>query len=452
MNFEQILHSLDLLADESSTLGKQHLLNTMMKDKEFQNVLQLALDAKLSFKVAKLPVPRENVFSSAAQFNERETFSVLKTFATQRGVSDMEKLELAGAVRKLTGATEVVNRIVKKDLRCGVKAALVNKVVPGFIKIWPYMRCKSHSEKNFKKIKYPAIAQLKADGTHIDIKKENGEITFHSRIGNEYDFLGELTVSAEKIFKNSNDDGVFIGEGVVLDENGHVLDRKTGNGIITKALHGTIAQEEASRIRVQLWEYVQGSTFFGEVEGYLEYEDSLSIVEQQTEGLVKITPIESQIVENYEEVLAYYKHVKSRGLEGLVVKNFSGVFKSTNTGSPNQVKVKAVLGEEYESEFRVVGINPGKEGTRFEHGIGSLQYESEDGKIVGNVGSGFSHEERDTWGTEVIGGIITIRFDDLVNDKRDPDKFSLYAPRFIEFREKEEADDLAYVKILMDKS
>ena len=449
MTFEDIAIRLQILAEEPSTLGKRNLLFGYLNDNEFRQVLKLALDPKLSFKMSKLPTPRENVFSSAAQFNERETFSALKTFAAQRGVSDVEKLELAGAIRKLKGATEVVNRIVKKDLRCGVKANLVNKVEPGFIKLWPYMRCRSHSKKNFENIKYPSIAQLKADGTHIDIVYDGTRIKFHSRIGNEYDFLGELDEDANTLFTNIENPSVFIGEGVVIDNNGHVLDRKTGNGIINKALHGTISKEEASRIRIQLWEYVPLSKFEREVGESPTYERALFITEEQTAHCNKISTIEWQYVENYEEILAYYKGVKERGLEGLVVKNLTGHFKSTNSGSADQVKVKAVLGEEYEAEFRVIGINPGKEGTRFEHGVGSLQYESECGKIIGNVGSGFSHEERDTWGIEIIGKMVTIRFDDLVCDKRNEDKFALYAPRFIEFREKTDADTLEYVQELM---
>lgn len=451
MTFQEILESLEEIAETSSTLDKQQLLHDFMSDNEFQTVIRLALDPKLSFKLSKLPEPRENLFASAAPLNESETFAVLISFASQSGVSKIEKLELAEGVRKNIGATELVNRIVKKDLRCGVQAALVNKVSPEFIKVWPYMRCKSHSAKNFEAIRYPAIAQLKADGTHIDTVCEDGKIKFVSRIGNKYDFLGELDNDSASLFTVNGEleDGVFIGEGVVLDENGQILDRKTGNGIINKGLYGTLSQEEASRIRIQLWEYVPLDIFHAKRPANVPYEEALESAEYYSTDCQKFSIIEYQMVENYEEVLAYYKDVKARKLEGLIVKNLTGTFKSTNSGSPDQVKVKAILGEEYEAEFKIIGINPGKEGTRFENGIGSFPYESACGKIQGNVGSGMSHKERDTWGTEMIGKIITIRFDDLVSDKRVDGIFALYAPRIIEVREKSEADTLEYVQELM---
>lgn len=454
MNFVEILNALDEIARCSGTNEKKDRLRVRLQDKNFSMVVRLALDPKLHFKMTKLPTPKDDLLSVAAQFNEREVFSCLKTFAAQAGVSNVEKYELAGAVNKVPGATEIINRIIKKDLRCGVKLAVVNSVHPDFIKVWPYMRCRSHSEKNLGNIKYPAIAQLKANGTHIDIVYDSSsrKLSFHSRVGNEYDFLGMLNDEAMKLFNDGKMSGVFIGEGVVLDNNGHILDRKTGNGVITKALEGTITREEISRIRIQLWEFVPYENFFDEDKGiHLEYEDSLDLVEMQTENLLQFSSIEYQMVENYEEVLSYYRDVKSRNLEGLVIKNTDGIFKSTNSGTPNQVKVKAVLGEEFEAEFRIVGINPGKEGTRFQYGIGSLQYVSQCGRIVGNVGSGMSHKERDCWtDQDVVGKIATIRFDEIIQDKRDDSVYSLYAPRLIELREKDIADTLEYVQELTE--
>jgi len=450
MTFQEILDSFGILESHSSTNEKKEQLKVFMEDDDFCQVLQFALDPKLTFFIKKLPEPKNDLFQQIKYWTMPEVFSALKTLSSQTGATDAQKQELANSIGNSKAAIEVVKRILKKDLRCGVKIGLVNAVIPGFIEVWPYMRCRSHSEKNLKNINYPAFAQLKADGTHIDIKWEDGEIGFFSRTGREYDFLGELDKDAKKLFNDGNIQGVFIGEGTVLDENGNTLPRATGNGIIDKALSGTLSAEEASRIRINLWEFVELDEFF-DGKGALEYQESWEFVLEITKSLEKISPIECQVVDSYEEALAYYKDVKARKLEGLILKNFDGQFVSTNTGTKNQVKVKAVLGEEYEAEFRLIHVNPGKEGTRFQNGVGSIAYESEDGKIVGNVGSGFTHEQRDTLTTDdVICTIATIRFDDLVQDKRDPSKWALYAPRMIElFRDKTEADTLEYVEELM---
>lgn len=450
MTFTEILKTLNTLESTSSSNEKKNILKEAMTDMDFCRVLTFALDPKMTYHIKKLPEPRNNLFHPAKPMGMREVFSMLKTLDAQTGATDSQKLELASGVSNCKDTAEVTRRILKKDLRCGVKIGLVNKVHPGFIKVWPYMRCKSHSEKNLEKIKYPAFSQLKADGTHIDIMCSNGIVSFHSRIGREYNFLGQLDDDAGLLFEEYHIDGVFIGEGTVVDENGNTLDRATGNGIITKGLKGTLTEEEARRIRISLWEFVELDEFKNNI-GHTKYEDSWEFVLYRTSILNKIKPIECEVVNDYEEAIIHYKDVKSRGLEGLILKNFSGTFKATDSGTPNQVKVKAVLGEEYEAEFRLIRVNPGKEGTRFQNGVGSFEYISECGKIHGNVGSGLSHEQRDSLTTEDIENTIaTIRFDDLVKDKRDNSTWSLYAPRIVElFRDKTKADTLEYVQELI---
>jgi len=451
MEFQPILEDLIKLSNTSSTNAKKDMLASMMKCKNFRTVLELALDSRKHFNIKELPKPKTGIFAKKADISIQDVFDFLEELAKTPGTSQAEKQQLANWANQFVGGYEVVCRIVKKDLRCGVKGKLVNAVAekyfPDFsIFEWPYMRCRSYTEKNLKNIRYPAYAQLKANGSHIDvIKDSDGNITFHSRAGNEYDFLGLLDKATEELFGAV--DGVFIGEALVVDDFGEPLDRKTGNGIITKALKGTITKAEVKRIRIQLWEYVSYGYFFAQTEDKLVYRDSFENVLAHTKGNPIYSPIEHRIVNNFEEVMVYYKEVKERKLEGLVLKNFSGVFESTQTGSKNQMKVKSVLGEEYEAEFTITGFEFGEKGTRFENGLGALHYTSKCGKIQGKVGSGFSHAERDNLTEEdVVGKIATLRFDELIKDKHADSVFRLYAPRFIEFRrDKEEADSLEYV-------
>lgn len=453
MDFSEVLQLLTKIAEEPSTTAKKKLIGENIEDNFFRTVLLLALDSRFHYKIKELPSPAGGLLNQTKPMTKEEVLKTLRQLSKQKGVSDAEKQHLVNGAAFLPQALEVIKRIVNKDLRCGVGAKLVNAVRPTLIFEWPYMRCRSHNDKNLSNIQYPAIAQLKADGTHIDIVKKDGQLSFHSRIGNEYDFLGVLDKEAEKLFTEDTVDGVFIGEGLVLDESGtDYLSRKEGNGIITKALKGTITKEEASRIRIHLWEYATLKSFFDAHLDGIVYEKSFTLVEKVCAGNEIFEPIRSWDVDSYEEVLSIYKGVKEEGLEGLVLKNKLGTFVNSQTGSPNQVKVKAVIGEEFEAEFLITGFNPGKKGTRFENGLGSLSYVSECGRITGNVGSGFSHEQREDWKEEdVMDLIATIRFDSLIQSKENSRGYALYAPRFIEFRsDKDKADTLEYVKELTE--
>ena len=454
MSFSTIVNQLAELRAVSSILQKKDLLADFLQDDDFRQVCQYALDSRLAYKMKQLS-PVKSVDSRLAGRSLSEMFSMLLDYDKATGLTKADKLFFSNVVHS-TGkeAVEVINVILGRDLKCGVGLALINDVYPDTIFFWPYMRCRSYSKRNMGNIRFPAYSQLKADGLHIDIVMDfEGKVGFFSRKGNEFDFQGVLNASASNLFADKKS-GVFIGEGVVLDNNGHELDRKTGNGVINKALSGSIDHEEISRIRFHLWEYVPYNAFHGKDNAVLPYRTSFANVIKACEHNDIFSPIEHQIVENLAEATAHYRDVKERKLEGLVLKNFHGTFENSNAGSKHQVKMKAVEGEEYEAEFRVVGFKLGKPGTQFCVGLGSLGYASEDGKISGFVGSGFSHEQRRTLTPEnTFDKIITIRFDSLIQDKRSVEQYSLYAPRIIAFRdcEKDTADTLEYVLELVEE-
>ena len=74
--------------------------------------------------------------------------------------------------------------------------------------------------------------------------------------------------------------------------------------------------------------------------------------------------------------------------------------------------------------------------------LGALTVQSADGSLVCNVGSGFTDEDRDTISTDIIGSIITVKYNEIIKDKNS-DTRSLFLPRFIEIRlDKTEVDTL----------
>ncbi len=448
--FAEVLQQLDTIADISSTASKKlRVTRYLMASAFFERVLVLALDSRYHFHINKLPEPGYDIFSTPEPMTPDEILDYLEALAQQSGASHADKQKLADVANSFQGGLEIVSRIVKKDLRCGVGVKLVNSAKSGLLFEWPYMRCRSYTEKNMQNIKEFAIAQEKADGAHVDVVFDGHDVSFHSRTGKPLNFLGALDESALALFDDCQP-GVFIGEAIAVDDDGNVLPRKTGNGLIAKANKGTITNYEAEQIRLVLWEYVALDVFFqNDDSGQLPYDASFRKVLVACDSSDKCDPINFQYVSSQEDIVAFYRAVKKSGGEGLVVKNLDGHFKSTNSGSKDQVKVKALDGEEYEAEFRITDFNFGKAGTRFEKGLGSLAYVSEDGLIFGNVGSGFSHHERDSLTyDDVIGRVVTLRFDELITDKADG-ALRLYAPRFIEFREDKDAvDTTKYVKEL----
>ena len=86
------------------------------------------------------------------------------------------------------------------------------------------------------------------------------------------------------------------------------------------------------------------------------------------------------------------------------------------------------------------GFGHGAKGTKYEKMLGSLIVESSDGKVKFNVGSGFTDKLRKN-PSQFLDKVIEVRYNDVVQNKDEPDFYALYLPRFIRVREdKTEAD------------
>lgn len=375
-----------------------------------------------------------------------------------------------------------------------------------FLPIYPYMRC-SLMEK-IKHIKYPAISQVKMDGTYANIiftidKDKDVMVDIYSRQGKRMDmsdtlrnrlqdyarkYIHPLTDFSERSWVKL----VFMGEALVRGTDGKPLDRKTGNGLITslskrfdtarsyqEKLDKKFSQkimdeynnktnewdETERNIYFVLWDCMPYDVWQGK-EDPQDYETrfaSLSFIEFETlkdslnknsvDNLFEI--VESKEVNSYEEAYEHFLEMYKSGQEGTILKNMDLGWK--NGTSNHQIKFKAVK----ECELKVTGYEMGS--GKYSEGIGALLCESSDGLLKVSI-SGMTESERGlervdimdaSKGLKVIddfdfnkytGKIITVEFNELIKAK-DKEDYSLFLPRIKEFREdKSEADDLEYIK------
>lgn len=434
--FIEVLNALESLAKESSTIEKVNLLKRFGVHELFQRVLKAALEDHRNYHMTRLP--SYPVHGHAIVERPTRIFKQLEYLQESTGATFLDKETLAMLSSANSASLEVVSRIVKKDLRCGVSAKTANKAIPRLINTWPYMRCLSFNTKNMKRIKYPAQIEEKADGAHIDIVLKDKKVRFVSRKGRNMNFHKKLDFFFTSL--DTLDDLVFIGEAEVLDHNGNIYNRKTGNGIILKAIKNTITEEEAARVVITLWDVVPYHDFMNGL-CLIPHDVRFAKLKELFPGksvFPKIIP--HKTVHDEAEAIKAFEELRQNGCEGAIIKNRNGVF--NNTTSPNQVKMKA----EFDAEFEVIDWVYGKPGTKYENNLGSIQVMSSDGKVKSWVGSGFSHKERiGGLKDEIVGKTITVRFESLIS-KKGTENISLYLPRFIEIRhDKDTADDLPYL-------
>jgi ATP-dependent DNA ligase len=299
-------------------------------------------------------------------------------------------------------------------------------------------------------IKYPAIAQVKYDGgrciVHC-IDESSGEYIAYTSSGRSVD-LGESFKGFVKIYMKT--DEMFDGE-IVAYKDGEHLDRKTSNGLFNKAGSGKIKPDELETLRFIAWDIIDET-------GLIPYKDRFSTLvsrftghnKDDFESLVKeseflwfysrMDTAQSAVVNNEEEAVLFYTTQLNKGLEGAIIKNFDGVWK------PKRVKHQGKMKNELECELRVVGWEPH---IKDKNKLGSFLFSCHDSDMIFNVGSGINDDMRSQDPETFIGKIATVRFNSLTSNKKEPDKFTLYIPRVIEFRsDKIEADTIERIKNL----
>lgn len=464
---KKVLQYLDNLKSTSSTKNKINMLEGYLKNKWFRKTVQYALDPNKTFSVKKLP-KAEDAFFKKQKITKTQLFECLHQLSEKLGASDFEKQELANlCYNKET--REVVTRIINKKLRCGASAKLINKARPGTIPVFPYQRCSTKSK--LKNITYPAYAQVKMDGLFCNVILEDKEVKFLSRTGSEFKFK---TTTLEKVFKKvffTNQDIVVMGEFLVYrdDTLKEICDRKTGNGILNKALKGTITKEESNRVFFVAWDILslfeykeEKSSYnylnnFSILTDYLDLEINSGYYTKKRAKRIKL--IETREVASEQEAMSWASELIQNGEEGIIIKDFFSAWK--NGTSTKMVKIKS----EKVCELQIIGWQFGDSGGKYGECLGAFKCSSSDRKLIVDISGGLTDEFRgvnyfDENGNAVInkkrvkeldsyiGKIAGVIFESVIDRKKEKIK-SLFLPRFenpIIREDKKEADTLKYIE------
>lgn len=363
------------------------------------------------------------------------------------GNAAIEKLEIALS-QTSEGDAEVIRRVLMRDLECGTGPTIANKIWKNCIPEQPQMLASAYDEKLIQKhIKWPAFAQLKADGARCFAEVTDDGVKFFSRAGNEYQGLhklakelmiitedarkrhpsgvmidGELVYHTPKVEPKADNDlfGMFE-EPEELSKAAEFqnVDRSTSNGLANKSLKGTISQVEASGMKLQAWDYVPLDVVYseGEKPGFA-YDVRFRALEAMIaegvalHGFDSVILIENQWVYNLKEAREVYKKYVDQGLEGIILKNMGSFWE--NKRSKNLIKFKEVI----DIAMEIVGFYPH---SKDPNKLGGVQLKSLCGKITTDCGSGF----KDTTRVKVKGKWVDIPIDE--RDEMDRERLMVEA-------------------------
>ena len=335
---------------------------------------------------------------------------------------------------------EVIARIIRKDLRIGASASSFNKAVgEQYVYQHPYNRCSSLNEKSAKKIKFPCISQVKSDGKFADLMIEpvapvhdgieQPRVRFCNRDGVTMSILPQETLDKLTEATHNYSQGFAIsGELLYLDEEGKVLPRAIGNGILNSD------EIDESRVLFRVWD-ARLVDYDGD-----KYNGRLDFLAWLVDGLNKVMNIEitpTIMCNDWGDIGDHYKECRLAGEEGTIVKNTDFQFKDGT--SPECIKLKAII----EGEVVVTGVTEGDKKWAGV-GVGALMVESSCGMMKCSC-AGLTDKQRIDYYNNpelIVGKVIRVLYNGVVQ-REGEEQMSLYLPRFDEIRDdKTEADSL----------
>lgn len=434
-----ILSILNEIAADPSIKAKEAILKREEKNTVLRDVFAAAYDPTISYFIKKIPDYPKSSFDSKQKLED--SLKKLSMFSSRKvtGGEAITCLELILEALSQHDAT-VIERIIGRDLKCGASDSIASRIWPKLVPEFPYMRCSLLKAAKVDKWNWKrgVFSQLKGDGMFANADIADGEAVITSRRGKQFpeekftDLIADILAAFPTDYR-------IIGE-LLVERDSKVLAREIGNGILNSVSKGGDFGK-GERPIYMVWDIVpiQYAVASGRFE--TPYDSRFTALKEYLEAkpVSSVSLIETKIVYTMDEAYKHYFEFVALGFEGTIIKNPEGDwFDGT---SKDQVKLKV----ECDVDLEITGFNPGngKNAATF----GSIECKSSDGLLVVNV-SGFKDKDREDIHKkrkELMNTIMTVKFNNIM-PPAGSGVYSLFLPRFAEFREdKSAADSLARV-------
>jgi DNA ligase-1 len=422
------------LEADNSRLAKEAVLAEAMNEglDEFFEGIRMCLDKLYTFGVKQVPEKKE----VGGQGLSWDNFKQLAESLYRReitGHAARDAIVLAMGVATQTQWNGFYRRILIKDLRCGVSEKTVNTVAKKAKKTQytvPVFECMlAHDSANHEsKLEGKKLLEPKLDGVRAItvIDYEQRTVTMYTRNGKELTNFSHITDSL--LTHIDQFERSYVLEGEVVSSSFQAL--------MTQVHRKSDVQSSDARLMLfdilPLYEFKQGQSIMGQ-RRRSKFLQSLKGLFEDVGNIDVITQIEVDLDSfiGNEEFKDYNKRMVAEGFEGIMIKNPEAKYVAKRDVA--WLKAKPFI----EVSLAVTQV---EEGTGRNQGkMGALVCEGEDDgkKIVVNVGSGFTDEQRaEFWAARdsLVGQVLEIRADAATRSQDSEDTWSLRFPRFLRFR------------------
>jgi DNA ligase-1 len=323
-------------------------------------------------------------------------------------------------------------RILIKDMRAGFSENTVNKVVE---KKWPnyaipVFSCQlAHDSANHEsKVSGPKLIEVKLDGVRvITIVYPSGRVDQFSRNGKELVNFPHVTEQISAVVKKTPPPYPIVLDGEIMSSSFQDLMKQVHRKSDVKANDAILNLFDMCPLE----DFEKG---FWDKSQTVRSQMVQTWVEQNNELLPNVTCLANELVDlDTDAGQLRYKEINAQavagGYEGIMIKDPEAGYKCKRSHA--WLKLKPFI----EVSLTVVAV---EEGTGKNVGrLGALVCEGEDDgrRILVNVGSGFSDDQRiDYWNNrkKVVRKVSEVRADAITQNQ--DGSYSLRFPRFLRFR------------------
>lgn len=453
MSSDDIFDLIKQIAAEPGKNAKIQML-TDAKSELLKTVLLYTYNPLLNYGVQKIDYPEK--YAGGTFFESTSMmFALLNDLNDRLLTGNSARLAITRCMALLTEkSAELLARIIRRDLRAGFSETTCNKVYPGLIPEFPYMRCSLIKDAKDVFSKGPAMSQVKADGMFCNINVIGGiHVDMFSRNGKQMPVEQYENIRQGMVACGFGNNYQFHGE-LLVSEDGKILAREIGNGILNSVNSGKGSFASNQKPVFIVWdviplEYIKSKgkyntpysqrfnlllTFFGNAFG--EFKNPINV-------------IETKFVNNMEEAYEHYYDCVSRGLEGTILKKSDAIWKDGTSKEMFKLKVECDI------SLRIIDIQDGKEFSKNEGRPAALLCESECGNL--RVSVTIKNEDMqnriEANPDEYIDKIVEVRANNIMKPTGKNQYHSLFLPRLVEAdyrKDKTEADTLEKIQAQFD--
>lgn len=423
------------LEADNSRLAKEAILAEAMDEglDEFFEGLKMALDKLYTFGVKQVPEKTEEGGQGLSWTNFKQLAEALyRRELTGHAARDAIKLAIDVATKQQWN--DWYRRILIKDMRAGFGEKSVNTVAKKQKKTQysiPVFECMlAHDGANHEsKITGKKLVEPKLDGVRVltVVDYESRTVVMYTRNGKELVNFPHIVKAFEDNLDNFARSYVFDGE---------VVSKSFQDLMKTVHRKENVNTSDARLCLfdiVPLVEFKAGESIMGQRRRSSFLRENFTKIFNDS-GCIDIIPqreFDLDVFTDEIEFKDYNKAMVEQGFEGILIKDPNGKWQGKRSVAWLKQKPFIEVSLSVTAVEEGTGRNVGK--------LGAIVCEGtdDDKRIVVNVGSGFTDEQRtEFWEARdsLIGQVVEVRADAATRSQDSEDTWSLRFPRFLRFR------------------